>query len=140
MTMTVDAALREAASAQTYDELREFGAEWTRCDEHEAAHRVLAAEVERLRADNTRLNKENDDWHKASVQLREEAQTARLALDVALKQVELLKSARTPRPPRENDCPSCGEQMWREDPPDGPWACPTCRWSESISTKPGAAT
>lgn len=60
-------------------------------DDDRDALLTLAAEVERLRADNERLNKENDDWHKASQQLREEAQTARLALDVAQKEVERLQ-------------------------------------------------
>lgn len=62
-----------------------------------------------LQAEIERLNKENDDWHEASKQLREiidaqakvirdtgiahaeEAAAARLALDVALKEVENLR-------------------------------------------------
>lgn len=52
----------------------------------------LMNEIDRLRADNARLNKENDDWHEASKKLREEAATARLALDVATKEIEALRA------------------------------------------------
>lgn len=48
--------------------------------------------IDSLRAENARLNKENDDWHEASKKLREEAQTARLALDVADKEVAALRA------------------------------------------------
>ena len=53
-TDKLDRALREAASEHTYDEIWEFGREWTRCEEHMEAHRTLAAEVRRLREEHDR--------------------------------------------------------------------------------------
>lgn len=110
------------------------------------SHPEGAAEIERLQkvvADqSTRiddLNKENDDWHEASQQLREEAQTSRLALDVAMKEVERLKGSQRKLVPV---CPDCNHDTADHDTVEGSAHCRYCGHPVDAdeNPKPGAAT
>jgi acetyl esterase/lipase len=91
--MTLDEAMAEASSEHTYDEIREFGCEWTRLETHIEAHRLLAKEVERLRD----VVKTQDAQHaneravhaKVEAQAREEVERLRAQNEAMEIQAEL---------------------------------------------------